>query len=160
MKKTIYIETTIVSYYTAWRSRDIIIAGHQEITREWWNKHLPRFKPMISEFVIQEARGGDAKASKHRLDVLSKIPLLDINADIENLAREYVLKRLIPRKNVIDALHISCASVHGIDYLVTWNCAHIANAEMREKLLFITDLNGYKLPVICTPEELMGDEGL
>ena len=160
MKKSVYIETTVVSYLTGQPSRNLIVASHQEITREWWQNHLPRFRAVISEFVIQEASGGDRVASKQRLQVLNKFSLLDVTEEVESLANKFIKNGPIPKKKIIDSLHISIATIHGIDYLVTWNCTHIANAEMRADLSFISDEYGFKLPIICTPEELMGEKGL
>ncbi|MBN1983415.1 MAG: type II toxin-antitoxin system VapC family toxin [Chitinivibrionales bacterium] len=160
MKKSVYIETTIISYLASRPSRDLIISGHQEITRNWWNNHLNRFDPVISEFVIQEASFGDHDASTRRMQLISDFPLLDLTEDVELLAAKFIKKAAIPKKKAIDAFHIAIATIHSINYLVTWNCAHIANAEMRDELIKISNQSGFVLPVICTPEELMGGEGL
>jgi hypothetical protein len=158
MKSSVYLETSVVSYYCARPSRDLVIAAQQEITRQWWHERLPQFHIVISDFVLREAVAGDAQASKGRLLALKGFALLDISVEAENLADWFLKKHIIPAKKLIDALHIAVAAVHGIDYLVTWNCTHIANAEMRSAISFICDEHGYHCPSICTPQELMGVE--
>ena len=157
MKARIYIETTIVSYLTAKPSRDLIIAAHQQITQEWWETRQHAFDLFISELVIREARAGDVEAARKRLDALTDIPLLELNEEALYLAKELVQKGPIPDKSKEDAIHISLATVHGMDYLLTWNCRHIANAEMRKDVASVCMAMGYEVPVISTPEELMGD---
>ena len=156
MKPKVYLETTIVSYLTAKPSRDLIIAAHQQITEEWWETRRQGFDLFISELVIREAAAGDQAAAQKRLDALEEITLLELNEQALHLAAEIVQKGLIPETAKEDALHISLATVHGMDYLLTWNCRHIANAEMRNGVTSICASQGYEAPVISTPEELMG----
>ena len=155
-KETVYIETTVVSYLTAWLSRDLIRAAHQQITQEWWHNRRNDFEIFVSEFVINEASAGDTEAAEKRLEVLENIALLDVNSDVENLAIKLIADKALPAKSVTDALHIAVASVHGIDYLLSWNCKHIANAEMQSAIEKVCQEQGYKCPKICTPEELLG----
>jgi predicted nucleic acid-binding protein len=155
MKESIYLETTVVSYYTSKPSRDIIVLAHQEITRHWWDKALNRYDAFISEIVVEEARAGDPEAAKKRLGILTKFIHLDLNPMVEKMAQVYVAKLKIPPRALRDAIHLAVASVHGVDYLVTWNCSHIANGEVIKKLMQINLIHGIKTPVICTPEELM-----
>ncbi len=156
MKPSIYLETTIASYYTARPSRDVVIAGHQTTTHDWWDNHLCRFRAFVSQIVIDEAAGGDSKAAKNRLAALKPFPLLDIRDEASSLARDLIELGPLPPKAARDALHIAIAAVHGIDFLVTWNCAHIANAEMAAKIVGVCRNHSLECPVICTPEELMG----
>jgi predicted nucleic acid-binding protein len=156
MRESVYIETTDISYLTAWLSRDLIRAAHQQITQEWWHNRRCDFELFISEFVINEAGSGDEKAAEERLTALEEIPLLDINSDVENLAKSLISEKALPTKAATDALHIAVAAVHGINYLLSWNCRHIANAEMQETIGRVCAENGYKCPIICTPEELLG----
>jgi predicted nucleic acid-binding protein len=156
MKPSVYLETTVPSYYTARPSRDVIIAGHQATTRDWWDTRLSHFRAFISQIVIDEAAGGDARAAKDRLAVLKSFPLLDIHDNANSLARDLIESGPLPPKAARDALHIAIAAAHGIDFLVTWNCAHIANAEMAAKIAQICRAHGLECPVICTPEALMG----
>ncbi|MEW6609540.1 MAG: type II toxin-antitoxin system VapC family toxin [bacterium] len=157
MKPKIYLETTIVSYLTAKPSRDIIVAAHQQITQEWWETRLQDFDIFISELVISEAGAGDKAAAQRRLDALEEIPLLKLNEEVLILANQLVQGGHIPETAREDALHISLATVHGMDYILTWNCRHIANAEIRSLVTSICISQGYVSPVICTPEELMGE---
>ncbi len=157
MKPKVYIETTVVSYLTARGSRDLIVAAHQELTQEWWQRRRDAFELYCSQLVIQEASGGHKEAAQRRLQTLQSLSVLEINDTAKELARHLVKAASIPRKATEDALHIALATVHGLDYLLTWNCTHIANAEMQRSVTLMCHLQGYEPPVICTPEELMGD---
>lgn len=157
MKPTVYVETTIVSYLTARFSRDLVTAAHQQITQEWWANRRDEFELFVSQFVVQEASMGDAAMAQKRLNELQAVPLLGVNQDVGNLARRLIDDGLLPKKAAVDALHIAVATVHGMDYLLTWNCKHIANAEMRIKVAAVCRDSGFEPPVICTPEELLGE---
>jgi len=156
MKESVYIETTIISYLTAWLSRDLIRAAHQQITQEWWHNRCSDFEIYVSEFVIVEASAGDSDAAGERLEALEGIPLLDVNSNVENLAKKLIEEKALPAKAVTDALHIAVAAVHGVNYLLSWNCKHIANAEMQSAIEEVCAENGFRCPKICTPEELLG----
>lgn len=158
MAKSVYIETTVVSYLAAWPSNELIRAAHQQITKEWWQLRRNDFDLFISEFVIVEASAGDSSAAVDRLDVLRGIPLLEVTAEIERLAKELITKRAVPEKAATDALHISVAAIHKVDYLLSWNCRHIADAEMQDAMELVCKENGFWFPRICTPEELFGDK--
>jgi hypothetical protein len=157
MKPKVYIETTVVSYYTAWPSRDVVIAGHQQVTRDWWRHRLPLFDGAISELVLEEAGKGDPQAAKTRLDALAGFPILMPGSEAVQIAKAMTEQRLVPAEYINDAIHISIAATNGIDYLVTWNCKHLANALMRGRLVSLIEAFAYESPVICTPEELMED---
>lgn len=128
MKPSVYMETTICSYYTAQSSRDIVVAGHQATTREWWNRRLSHFRVFISQLVLDEAAVGDAEFAARRLKALKPFPLLDLRDDITELARHFAEAGPIPAKAARDAFHIAVAAAHGMDFLLTWNCTHIANS--------------------------------
>ena len=157
MTQTIYIETTIISYLVARQSRDLIVAAHQQITQEWWEARRDFFNLYISELVIREAGSGDKAAAQRRLATVSEIPLLELNEEILALASSLVAEKAIPENAKEDALHIALATVHGMDYILTWNCRHIANAELRAAVSNVCASHGYQSPIICTPEELMGE---
>lgn len=157
MTQTIYIETTVISYLTARQSRDLIVAAHQQITQEWWDTRRNFFNLFISELVIREAGSGDKTAAQRRLVAANEIPLLELNEEILTLASNLVVEKAIPENAKEDALHIALATVHGMDYILTWNCRHIANAELRTAVSNICVTHGYQSPIICTPEELMGE---
>ncbi|MFH0775589.1 MAG: type II toxin-antitoxin system VapC family toxin [bacterium] len=155
MKESIYLETTVVSYYTSKPSRDIIVLAHQEITRQWWTMARRRFNLFISEVVIEEAGLGDQEAAKRRLEELKDFPHLKLNDRVEEMAQVYMEKLEIPERSFRDAAHLAVASVHNIDYLLTWNCAHLANGKVIKKLIKINESFDIHTPIICTPEELM-----
>jgi predicted nucleic acid-binding protein len=157
MKSSLYLETTIPSYLTSRPSRDLIIAGHQEITREWWEKRRATFQVYISQLVVDEASAGDPVAARERLKALQDLPLLDITPEVTELATGILASGKIPRKAATDAAHIAIAAVHGMDFLVTWNCVHIANAAIAKALATICREHACECPVICTPEELIGE---
>ncbi len=155
MKQKIYLETSFISYLTARDSRDLVVAAHQQISREWWKNRKKKFNLFISQLVVDESGQGDVDAASERLEIIKDISLLKLNDSTLNLARNFLKSGIIPEKAVQDSLHISLATVHGIDYLLTWNCKHIANASIRNAIADICHQFGYKIPIICTPEELM-----
>jgi predicted nucleic acid-binding protein len=150
------METTIPSYYTARPSRDVVIAGHQTTTRDWWNNRLSHFRIFISQIVIDEAAAGNLNVARLRLAAIKNFVLLDLSDDVADLARHFIEDGPLPTKAARDALHIAAAAAHGVDFLLTWNCTHIANAEMMPKITSICHEHGFECPVICTPDELMG----
>lgn len=154
MKSRIYLETSVISYLTAWPSRDLVRAGHQETTREWWATRST-FELYISQLVLEEAAAGDPAAAAKRLEAVRDVPVLELTTEATGLARDLVREAALPAKAAADALHIAIAAVQGMDCLVTWNCAHIANATMRPKIEAICRANGFEPPVICTPLELV-----
>ena len=156
MKSKIYIETTVVSYLTARRSRDLVVAAHQQLTEEWWRRRCNDFDFFISQSVIAEASAGDPEAARKRLAAIEDLVLLDITEEAEELASGLLGSDVIPERAAEDAIHIAIATVHGMDYLLTWNCRHIANAEIRQHLIDAALERGYSLPIICTPEEIAG----
>jgi predicted nucleic acid-binding protein len=146
----------VPSYLTAWPSRDLIRASHQQITREWWQTRRDHFDIYISQLVLDEAGAGDAEAARERLEALQPCPLLDITSDVEVLAKALMDSLALPPKAVTDAAHIAIAALHGMEFLLTWNCTHIANAELAAAIEQVCRERGFNCPVICTPEELMG----
>ena len=155
MKPKAYIETTVVSYLAAWPSRDVVIAGHQQITLEWWRNAAERFELVASQLVVDEASAGDADAARDRLAALGSVTLLDATEEALELAQQLINAGAIPAKAAEDAAHIAIAVTNGIEYLVTWNCRHIANATVRSQIEMVCRNAGYEPAVICTPDELM-----
>jgi hypothetical protein len=155
MKPRVYLETTIPSYLTAWPSQDVVMAGHQQTTKQWWETRRQDFELFVSQFVIDEASLGDPDAARRRLDALANMPLLDPGDDVYGLASALVARVPLPAKAAADSLHIAIATVNGMDYLLTWNCAHIANATLRGPIETVCRNSGYEPPVICTPEQLL-----
>jgi hypothetical protein len=154
MKPRIYIETTVPSYLTAWPSRDLIRAAHQQITREWWARR-DRFELYSSQLVVEECQAGDSRAAADRLEALVDIPLLEPTSDSLHLAQKLLWGIPLPSRAATDAAHIAIAAIHVMDYLLTWNCTHIANARLRPRIEELCRSAGYGPPLICTPQELM-----
>lgn len=155
MKQRVYIETSVVSYLTSRPSRDVVVAAHQELTRQWWDERSSEFELVVSELVEQEAGQGNLDASRQRLVVIEGIVILAAGDAAASLAEYLVSNGPIPREFGADALHIAIAAVNGIDYLLTWNHKHLANAAHRHRIEMLVEEAGYACPLICTPEELM-----
>jgi predicted nucleic acid-binding protein len=154
MKPRVYVETTVIGYLTSWPSGDLIVAGRQKITRDWWPYALQSFDLLSSEVVHREARAGDPQAVQDRLESLKHVPVLGISQEADDLARALIVEGAVPATEPEDALHIALAAVNGVEYLVTWNFKHIANAAVRSKIEKVCVREGYEPPIICTPEEL------
>ena len=153
---TVYLETSVISYLAARMSRDLIVAGHQQITQEWWDSRL-EWDLSISALVVSEVSTGDTDAAARRLALLEGLPLLSLNEEAITLAERLLAEAALPQKAREDSLHIAIAAVHGIDYMLTWNCKHIANAIKRPLIEKVCETSGYRTPIICTPEELTGE---
>ena len=158
MKPKVYIETTIISYLASKPSRDLITAAHQQITHDWWETRLEDFEVYISQFVLDEAGAGDADAAARRVALLSSFPLLDATPEASELASALVERGAIPLRKATDAAHIAVATVHHMQFLLTWNCTHLANAEIWPQVRAICLALGYAAPIVCTPEELSGGQ--
>ena len=156
--KSVYIETSIVSYLTSRPSRDIRVAAWQEITTQWWEQERAKYELFTSELVVAEAGGGDQRAARKRLQRLEGIPELAIDDAVRQFAARLVADGGVPTEAQADALHIAAASVHGLDYLLTWNCRHIDNAATKPIIRSICAVAGYSCPEICTPLELLSEE--
>ena len=155
MKPRIYIESTIPSYLVSKPSRDLIVSAHQEITQEWWKYKRNNFNIYISQLVLNEISAGDTGLAKERLRAVKAFAELDITDEVTALASHILSTGIIPKKAATDAAHIAIAAVHGMNFLMTWNCAHIANAKIAKAIENICTERGFECPVICTPEELM-----
>ncbi len=157
VKKSVYIETTIVSYLTGRPSRDVIRAARQEITRRWWKDRREDFDLFIAQGVLDEARRGDKRAAASRTRILDRLTRLDTTDKALELARVLIKKGAMPPKATEDALHLAVATAQEIDFLLTWNCRHLANAEMMKAVEKLAAAMGYRVPIVCTPEQLMED---
>ncbi len=155
MKPKVYLETSVISYLTARPSRDIIVAANQQTTQEWWESRLAKVDVYISQLVVKEVSSGDRDAVTKRLEVIAGFPLLDITSEAVKLAERLIAEKVIHRQAAEDALHIALAAANGMDYLLTWNFKHIANAVMRANVEAVCRKNGYEPPVICAPVEFM-----
>jgi hypothetical protein len=155
MKPKLYLESTIPSYYVARPSRDLVTAAHQQITRDWWARRAKDFEIYVSQIVMDEIGTGDREMARLRLEAIAKFPLLTASNEVTALAEDLIRSGPLPAKAAQDAAHIAYSAVHGMHFLLTWNCTHIANAEMQDKIRQICERHGFKPPLICTPDELM-----
>lgn len=158
MKPTVYVETTVISYLVGWLNRnDLQVAAHQEITRRWWLNRRHEFELFASTAVVDEAADGDPTLAAERLRFLQEVSLLRVSDAAHRLKRELLRRTQIPAKAENDALHITVATVHGIEILATWNCKHIANGLIFPLVYDVCRAEGYEPPLICTPYELLGE---
>ncbi|NJO14243.1 MAG: type II toxin-antitoxin system VapC family toxin [Thioploca sp.] len=157
MKPKVYIETSIPSYLTARPSNDIRAMANQNVTLEWWENRRSRFDLFVSELVIAEISLGHPDAAKRRMEAIAGLPKLAVSEEVRLLASVLITEGSIPEKAEVDAYHIAVATVNGMEYLLTWNCTHIANAILRPKIEATCRKHGFEPPIICTPQELMGD---
>ena len=150
----VYIETSIIGYLTARSSDQIVFRARQQLTIQWWQADRVNYDLVTSQLVIDEAGAGDPIAAQQRLILLENLPLLDMqHPDVEPLADELVAKHLLPEKAAADARHVAVAAVFGVDFLLTWNCKHIANATTLPGIYQLLRKAGYEPPLILTPEE-------
>ena len=156
--KTVYIETSIVSYLTACPARDLLAAAWQNATSRWWETQRQRFELFTSQLVVDESTEGDPDAARRRLGALADIPHLPVPDPVTDLATFLLAEGALPQKATDDALHVAVCAYHGVDYLLTWNCRHIDNAEMKPLMRSVCAVHGYTCSEICTPLELMGED--
>jgi hypothetical protein len=155
MADRVYVETTVVSYLTARPNRDVVIAGHQQVTQEWWDTRRSDYELCVSQLVLDEAGAGDPQAAQERLAVLQPMSVLETTSEALELAKGLIQAGALPAKAAGDALHIAVAATKSVPYLLTWNCRHLANAVMRPMIEAACNAKGFKAPIICTPEELL-----
>ena len=156
LRRKVYLETSVISYHTGRASTDLIVRAKQHMTVMWWDQVLPKVEAFISDFVIEEINKGDAAIAAMRLELVSNLKALPRDrVGLGKLVDLYLKKGSLPEKARFDAFHIACATIFEMDYLLTWNCSHIANAFVRRAIERVNADSGYDTPVICTPEELM-----
>jgi len=155
---TLYVETSIVSYLRSRPSAQVVAAARQLLTRKWWETERPNYELVTSQYVLDEAADGDAEVASRRLAALAGVPLLPVENAILTIADEILGKAILPRSASVDALHIAMVAHHQVDYLLTWNCSHIANARILPMVFDVLDGLGLSRPIICTPEELLTDD--
>ncbi len=155
--ESVYLETTLISYLVARPSRDLLVAAHQQATQDWWADRRSQFECYVSQVVIDEGSVGDPGEVQKRMTVMADLPVLEVTEEAESLARAILSSGAIPPRAVRDAAHVAVAAVHEIDYLLTWNCRHLANAQIMRRISSVCARLGQRTPLICTPEELMGE---
>jgi hypothetical protein len=152
---SVYIETTIPSYLVARRSRDLVTAAHQQITHEWWDNEREQFDLFVSEAVLDEIRAGDPKYAAQRMNLVADIEVLTFTSDVEELIFAYKGRLGLTGSATSDLPHFAYSVAYNMDYLLTWNCAHIANGQIIKRLHKANQGIGRPTPVIVTPEELL-----
>jgi predicted nucleic acid-binding protein len=157
VSNVVYLETSVISYLAARPSRDLITAGHQQTTHEWWATERANFSVYASPLVLREASAGDIAAASARLQWLQGIPLIAITPEAERLSELLIQRAALPAIAAADALHIATAACHRVNFLLTWNCKHIANAVKRPLIERICRDAGFEPPILCTPDELTGE---
>jgi len=156
MKPRVYPETSVISYLVGWlNQRSILVAHNQEFTREWWVQRRQEYQLFSSAVAVNEAGRGDASLAHERLVFLRETTLLDVSEPAMKLAEELLHRTRIPAKAAVDALHVAIAAVHGMDYLISWNCTHIVNANILPQVYAVCRSNGFEPPLVCTPQELL-----
>lgn len=156
--KSVYIESSVISYITARPSRDVVTLARQAITIEWWEEYKDSYDAYISELVIEEIGSGDLVASQKRLSVIETIPVLEATKNSKILAKALIAENAIPESSAEDAIHISIAAVQEIDFLLTWNFKHINNANTRDRISTVITRHDYLCPILCSPEELINEK--
>lgn len=156
--ETVYIETSIVSYLRQKPSSQVVAAARQILTHRWWNQHRLDYELVASQYVIDEASVGDTLLARERLESLEGVPLLPITPEVPQIAQRMMALGVLPQKAQVDALHNFLVAHHRIQYLLTWNCKHIANARILPRIHDMLTEMGIPIPIICTPEEMLGDE--
>ena len=155
---TVYIETSIVSYLRQRPSGQVLTAARQLMTHQWWNHERSNYELVTSQYVIDEASDGDPILAAERLESLKGIPFLPPDPDVQKIADEIMSRAILPARALFDALHIAIVAHHRVDYLLTWNCRHIANAKILPRLHAALNDLGIPIPIICTPEEMIEDD--
>ena len=153
MASSVYVETSVISYLTAFPSRDVVLLAHQQITQSWWSQR-GHYDLYVSQAVLDEAAAGSPDAAARRLEAIRGIPILEVTTSALEFATRLINTGVLPAKPLVDSIHVAAAAVNGIDYLLTWNCKHIANAAIRARIERSCRALGLQPPLICTPEEL------
>lgn len=153
----IYLESTIPSYLVARPARDLLQAARQQLTRDWWELKRGQHELFTSQVVLDEVSAGEAAIARRRLKLLDTVPFLELTSSANRLGREILMSGLLPVSADGDAAHIALATVHRMEVLLTWNCRHIANVAIQQRLRRLVEGRGLNLPALATPEEFMGD---
>jgi hypothetical protein len=154
MKPSVYLETSFISYLTAWPSSDLVVAAHQLSSRQWWRDRRQEFRLYVSQPVMDEIQSGDVQASDERRRIVTDLEMLAANEDALTLTASLIKHKVLPEQAMVDALHIAIATVHRVDFLLTWNMKHIGNARVRKSVTRMVEDLGYRATIICTSDEL------
>jgi predicted nucleic acid-binding protein len=151
--KTVYIETTIPSFYHETRQEPEMVARRQW-TRRWWDQCASSYDLVTSEGVVAELQEGEYETQSAAVALVADLPRLEVVDDIADIIDVYLANHLMPKERLGDALHLALASYHKCDFLLTWNCAHLANANKFEHIRIINTRLGLFVPALVTPMEL------
>lgn len=154
MTDSVYIESSVISYFTARPSRDVVITARQAVTESWWHDHRSKYEIFISGLVVQEISKGDEEAAQKRLKAIEGIPMLGASEDALVLAENLLAQGAVPPNSEEDALHIGIAAASGVNFLLTWNFKHINNAHTKALIASVIEAHGFVCPILCSPEEL------
>lgn len=154
--ESVYLETSFISYLVARASGDLLVAAHQKTTHDWWVDRRTQFDCYVSQVVLDEASAGDPIEAQKRLAILAAFRALDLTPGAESLTQAILASGALPPFAGRDAAHVAVAAVHHVDYLLTWNCKHLANAQIMRRIDAVCRTMGFRMPILCTPEELMG----
>jgi len=155
---SVYIETSVISYLRQKPAKQVVAASRQLLTHQWWETERANYSLVVSQYVVDEASAGDPTLAADRLKILTGIPRLPGDLEIDQIADEILARAILPPKAAVDVLHITTVAHHRIPYLLTWNCKHIANAKVLRRVHQVLMDLGVPIPIICTPEELLGDD--
>lgn len=153
-KPTLYLESSVISYCVGRPSRDVLVLAHQNFTAEWWKKAVLRFRCVVSAYVLAEISRGDILAVKRRLKLVDGLPIIGASDQVEKVAASLWVQLQLSQDARLDAFHIAIAAIHSVDFLVTWNCRHIANAAAFPRIRSVLESFALRMPTICTPIEL------
>jgi len=156
--RTVYVESSIFGYLRQRPSGSVVTAARQVLTQRWWNTERGNYENVISQYVVDEVSAGNPELAAERLRLLEGLPVLPPAPAIQVIARAMVARAILPPKAEVDALHVAAAAHHGIDYVLTWNCSHIANARILPAIRGLLDELGVAMPFVCTPEEFVGND--
>ena len=157
IKPSVYLESTVVSYLVARPSSNPVLAARQKASRQLWENYADRFEFVTSHIVHNEIRQGNAGAARQRLEAVTLLRILETPPEVDTLAQKLLDSGAVPRNSLPDAQHIAIATVHNVEYLVSWNHRHIVNENKREHIEQICQEAGFQLTTICTPTQLMED---
>jgi hypothetical protein len=156
-KPSVYVETSIVSYLAADPSRHPVTLRNQQLTHRWWNTRRHDYALFTSQTVLYESAAGDPRMARLRIALLASIPFVHPNDAVTTLASELRRRVPLPPRAEPDALHLALATYYGVAHLLTWNCKHIANPRLRNRIEAICSASGYHVPNLCTPREMLGE---
>ena len=156
MRPSVYIETTIPSFYFEIRPEPEM-AARRCWTRDWWDNHRSSYELLTSDAVVDELERGDFPNRNEALALLGNLPLLEVSRAVADTVSAYISHSLMPADPAGDALHLAIASVHKCDFLLTWNCRHLANANKFAHIRRVNGMLGLFVPMLITPLELLGE---